>query len=154
MVWYRAGRIRPGLKARPVIAWGGAFTRSPRYSMTQRSPRCKCGTIRTLAHAGEPFRPCRPRGSTGDALPGPPLAVLAPTQAITFRAFSPSKPHSKWPHRIPPKTARNQFFPGRNCFSRQFPPVLDLGRTVARCRAETGNQSLDVNTLNRFSRFP
>jgi hypothetical protein len=42
------------------------------------------------------FRPYRPRGFLG-RLPGPPLVRLAPTQAITLRAFSPNSPGRRRP---------------------------------------------------------
>ena len=69
---------RSGLKARDVIAWGEAHRAEPQVPVNRKHHR----PVRALSGLGRFMR----------RSPGPPLAPLAPAQAVTSRAFGTAGP--------------------------------------------------------------
>ena len=80
----------PGLKTLNVTAWGEARSAEPQVGTVKQSHRpVRAGPVTRGIPGGEECRPFRPPETIWHAYPGPPLATLAPAQAVTGRAFSP-----------------------------------------------------------------
>src|SRR6266567_6344471 len=79
-----------GLKAPNVIAWGEAQRAEPQVTAPKKSVRAE-----SAGHGSSTLWPIisalQASGGLRNRLPGPPLALLAPAQAISWRAFSPEE---------------------------------------------------------------
>src|SRR5712664_1104582 len=84
-------RAASGLKAPNVIAWGEAQTRGAPGNQPQRNQSALKVRDMVAAHCGLIISALQASGGLRNRLPGPPLAVLAPAQAIKWRAFSPEE---------------------------------------------------------------